>query len=387
MSRYQFLATIFTSAIVALAVNFLVIQGTPAPFDGSAISVPKGLSSDEARIVAVVETANPAVISIIVSKDVPVFREYLEELPFGFVIPRIEQEGTEEREIGGGSGFLVSADGLAVTNRHVVEDEDAFYTAFANDGEEYAVDVVARDPFFDIAVVRLRSARGMPHLSFGDSDALKQGHTVVAIGNALGEFRNSVSVGVVSGLSRSVVAGDGQGGEELLEEVIQTDAAINPGNSGGPLLNSSGEVVGVNVAVALGSENIGFALPANLVKEIVSSVEEFGEIVRPYLGVRYVAVNEAIKEANNLSVDYGALVVRGESLEEGAVTPHSPADKAGIKEGDIILEFDGERLDEHTSLAALVRSRRVGDRVSITILHDEKQKQVLVTLEKAPDDK
>ncbi len=353
--------------------------------------------SEESAITDIVSKVNPAVVSIVVTKDVPIVEQYFENFdpfeeffrdPFGggfnFQIPRIREKGTEKREIGGGSGFFVSKDGLVVTNRHVVSDTAAEYTVLTNDGEKYEAEVLARDPILDIAILKTK-AGNVPYLEFGDSSKIKLGQKVIAIGNALGEFRNSVSVGVVSGLSRSIVAGDNFGRSELLEEVLQTDAAINPGNSGGPLLDISGKVIGVNVAVSRGAENIGFALPANLVKSVVNSVKEHGEIVRPYLGVRYTQVTQALKEKNNLSVDYGALVIRGDTPEELAVIPGSPADKAGIVENDIILEVDGVKLEESKSLGFLIRQKSVGDTIALKVLSKGKEKTVSVALEKAPN--
>jgi len=253
-----------------------------------------------------------------------------------------------------------------------------------NDGEKYEAEVLAKDSVLDIAILKVKG-KDFSYLKFGDSDLLKPGQTVIAIGNALAEFRNSVSVGVVSGLSRSIVAGDFSGRSELLEGVIQTDAAINPGNSGGPLLDLAGNVIGVNVAVQRGAENIGFALPSNTVKSIVDSVKEHGEIVRPYLGVRYIQVTEGLKKKNNLSVDYGALIIRGETTEDLAVIPGSPADKAGLVENDIILEVNGVKLDGKKSLALLIRQKKVGDEITLKILSKGKEKEVKVLLEKAPE--
>lgn len=352
--------------------------------------------SEESMITAVIEKVNPAVVSIVVTKDVPVIERYFENFDpfeeffrnpfdggFNFQIPRIREKGTEKREVGGGSGFFVSKNGLVVTNRHVVADTHAEYTVLTNDGEKYEAEVLARDPVLDIAILKTKISN-VPYLEFGDSGKIKLGQKVVAIGNALGEFRNSVSVGVVSGLSRSIVAGDNLGHSELLEEVIQTDAAINPGNSGGPLLDLNGKVIGVNVAVSRGAENIGFALPANIVKNVVNSVVEHGEIIRPYLGVRYIQVTPSLKAKNNLSVDYGALIVRGDTPEELAVIPGSPADKAGIVENDIIIEVDGIKIEEGKSLGLLIRQKNVGDMIILKVLSKGKEKTVTATLEKAP---
>ncbi len=360
------------------------------PVDAAALSY-------DQQVISTVERATPAVVSIIVTKDVPIIEQYFEEAPnpfgdffgndpfspFSFQVPKYRERGTEKQEIGGGSGFLISPDGLIVTNRHVVAQEAVEYTVFTNKGDKYEAKIIARDPVNDIAIIKIEGS-DLPHLAFGDSDAVKVGQTAIAIGNALGEFRNTVSRGVVSGLSRSITASGSGGAPEELEEVIQTDAAINPGNSGGPLIDLAGNVMGVNVAVALGSENIGFALPANVVKKTVESVQKDGRIIRPYLGVRYVSVTPVLKERNNLPVDYGVLVLRGETPDLLAVIPGSPASKAGIVEGDIILEFDGKKLDEETSLAKLIRDQKVGESVSLKVWHNGEEKMVAVTLEEAP---
>jgi len=357
--------------------------------------VKRGVTAEESRIIEAVEKANPAVVSIVITKDVPIIEQYYQEFnPFGddffndffgfrFPIPRQKQKGTEKREVGGGSGFFISADGYIVTNKHVVDDDKAEYTVFTNDGKKYDAKILAKDSALDVAILKVKG-NDFPYLAFGNSDKLKLGQTVIAIGNALGEFRNSVSVGVVSGLSRSIVAGDEFGRSEQLEGVIQTDAAINPGNSGGPLLNLAGQVIGVNVAVSNGAENIGFALTSNVVKNIADSVKKHGEIVRPYLGVRYTPITESLKKKNNLPVDYGVLVSRGETPEDLAVIPGSPADKAGIVENDIILEVDGVKLKEGKSLASIIRQKEIGQTIKLKILHKGSEKEVEVKLEKAP---
>jgi serine protease Do len=347
----------------------------------------KELVSAEEPLVAMIAATEPAVLSVVITKNVPVYERYFETLdPWGFFsVPRMRSSGTEEREIGGGSGFVVTNDGMIVTNAHVVSDTEARYSVVLHNGTSYTVDVLARDTALDIAVLKISEpiTESLTYLSFGDSDSLKLGQTVVAIGNALAEFQNSVSVGVVSGLSRSITASDEVTGKsERLEHVIQTDAAINPGNSGGPLLNIKGEVVGVSVATSRGAENIGFALPSSVVSEAVNSVREYGEIVRPYLGVRYTMLTERIAESNNLSVSYGALVTRGQRDDELAVASGSPADKSGIVEGDIILSMDG--IDLKTDLATLLRTKKVGDAITLRVMSNGEEKAVTVTLEKAP---
>jgi Trypsin-like serine proteases, typically periplasmic, contain C-terminal PDZ domain len=277
------------------------------------------------------------VVSIIISKDVPVFEQYytnpFEDIPpewqeffgpfFQFKIPQYRQKGTEKQEIGGGTGFIVSSDGLILTNKHVVSDKNASYTVYLNTGEKYEAKVLAVDPIDDIALIKIE-AHNLPTLTLGDSDGIKVGQTVIAIGNALGEFRNTVSVGVVSGLSRSITASDASGNTETIDNVIQTDAAINLGNSGGPLINLKGEVIGINTAIASGAENIGFAIPINRAKKAIESYQKFGKITAPYIGIRYILINSAIQKQNNLPVDYGAWINAGSS-KEPAVISNSPA--------------------------------------------------------------
>ena len=351
--------------------------------------------SQEATIVDIVKDSKPAVVSVVITQDVPIIERYYEEFdPFGgfggrgfnFRIPSEREVGREEREVGGGSGFFVTPDGMIITNRHVVDIEDASYSVVTNEGESFEIEVVARDPLLDIAVLKVVEPpeEDFPHLEFGNSDELVAGQTAIAIGNALAEFRNSVSVGIISGLSRSIVAGDRTGMVESLDEVIQTDAAINPGNSGGPLLDSRGRVIGVNVAVAARSENIGFALPSNVVEDIVESVQEYGEIVRPFLGVRFAQVTKGMAERDELPVEYGALVVRGETAMDIAVLPGSAADNAGIVEGDIIIEIEGVSLKER-SLASVIRNHGIGDVIEITLIRDGEEVTVTAVLDKAPE--
>jgi serine protease Do len=263
---------------------------------------------EEQKVVSAVKEVSPAVVSIVVTKDVPVMEQYYERDFFGNPVPMYRQNGTEKKEVGGGTGFIISEDGLVVTNKHVVLDESADYTVFTNSGRKFEAKVLARDPVQDLAILKIDqtqqvdengnySVEKFPVVKLGDSDNLEIGQTVIAIGNALGEFRNTVSSGVVSGLGRKITASDSSGAlVETLENVIQTDAAINKGNSGGPLLNLKGEVIGINTAVASGAQSIGFALPINKVKRAIEQVKNTGEIIYPFIGVRYVLINEQVKQ-------------------------------------------------------------------------------------------
>lgn len=358
-----------------------------APFASQSSILQSEISGEQEPVVQVAKAASPAVVSVIISKTLPAggtqanpfagtpFEQYFQQ----FITPAPSQ-GAQKQQIGGGSGFIVSSNGLILTNKHVVADTQADYSVLANDGQEYQARVLARDPVQDIAVLKIDKT-GLPILKLGDSDKIEVGQSAIAIGNALAEFKNTVSLGVISGLGRSISAETGLGlPVEQLQNVIQTDAAINPGNSGGPLLNLSGEVVGINVAIAQGAQNIGFALPINLAKRDIDQLQKTGKISYPYLGVRYVMITSDIKQQNNLAVDYGALVSRGPNPGDLAVVPGSPADKAGILENDIILEVNGQKLDQNHALSQAIQAYNVGDTVTLKVLSKGQQKSVQVVL-------
>jgi len=297
----------------------------------------------EERVIKVVKEVSPAVVSIILSRDEPVFEQVLRDpfedffgAPSPFRTRELKQKGTERREIGGGSGFLVSEDGMILTNKHVVLRDDVEYTVFTNDGESYSAEVLARDPIQDLAVIKIEGSSPFPFVKLGSSEELEIGQTVITIGNALGEFRNTVSVGVISGLGRTITASDGQGFVETIEDVIQTDAAINRGNSGGPLLNLAGEVVGMNTATVLDAQNIGFAIPSDRAKRGLYQVQELGKIVYPFLGIEY-----------QLQADSGVLIVD--------VVTGSAAEEAGLEKDDILVEFDGKEITLKNSLGSIMR--------------------------------
>lgn len=288
--------------------------------------------------------------------------------------------GQVSQQQSGGTGFIITSDGLIVTNKHVVSDANAKYQVFTADGKKYDATIVATDPFNDLAVIRIK-ASGLKPVELGSANDLQVGQWVVAIGNALGQFQNTVTVGVISAKNRHIQAGSETGGvSEQLDDVLQTDAAINPGNSGGPLVNLDGQVVGIDTAVAGSANGIGFAIPIDSVKSAIDSVEQTGKIIRPELGVRYVPITSDVAQAANLSVDKGALVIGGSGASQPAVVPGGPADKAGIQANDIIQAINGTNIDENHSLVSLLQQYKPGDTITLTILRDGKQQKVQVKL-------
>jgi len=320
---------------------------------------------EESVVVQVVEKVSPSVVTVAIEQPQ---RRILEFSPFGGFRSRVE--GGEPQDIG--TGFIVSEDGLVITNKHVVSDRDAKYKVITSDNKEYEVVKISRDPANDLAVLKIE-ARGLKPVELGDSDSLKVGQFAIAIGTALGEFRSTVTTGVISGLGRGITAGSVfEGFVERLDNVIQTDAAINPGNSGGPLLNSAGQVIGVNVAVAQGAENIGFAIPINVVKEALEQFEKSGSFAsKPFLGVQYQMIDKETAILNK--VPQGAYVVE--------VVDGSPAESAGIKSGDIITKFEGEDVsDSNGGLAALISKKKAGQTVSLEVWRDGETLELKATL-------
>lgn len=269
-----------------------------------------------------------------------------------------------------GTGFVVSQDGLIVTNKHVVSQTDASYLVVDKNDQEYEVTNIYRDPVNDLAILKVDA--GLPALPMGDSDQIRVGESVIAIGTALGEFRHTVTTGVISGLGRGIQASDTLGTYiENIENVIQTDAAINPGNSGGPLLNSKGQVIGVSVAVSSSAENIGFALPINVVKSSIDNFNATGQFERAFFGVRYSMISKDAALMNE--VPQGAYVL--EVIED------STAQQAGIETGDIITKFDGTDIKDDVSLAELINQKKIGQKVEIEYYRGKEKKTVEVTLQ------
>lgn len=355
--------------------------------------VKQKIIQEDSAVIDVVKNSTPAVVSIVISKDVPKIQNFgnmpdFFGTPFDFYFgpqnggTNNDSGGTKKQTIGGGTGFFITSDGMVVTNRHVVDDSSADYTVVTDDGKEHPAKVLAIDQNNDIAVIKIEG-KDFPILELGDSDSIQIGQTVVAIGNSLGEFSNTVSRGIISGLKRSLTAGDGRGQAEKLNNIIQTDAAINPGNSGGPLLDINSQVIGINVAIAQGAQNIGFAIPVNQVKKIADQVKKTGKISAPYLGVRYVLIDKSLQNENDLPYSYGALVARGNKITDLAVLPGSPADKAGLVENDIILEIDGKKInvkDNENDLSSLISQYSVNDTITLKIWHKGVEKNVEVKL-------
>jgi len=269
------------------------------------------------------------------------------------------QSSSELQPAGSGTGFIVSDDGYIITNNHVVEGSDSLSVLFV-DGTEVDATLVGTDAITDIAVIKI-DQRVPATVEIGDSSTLRVGEDIVAIGSALGEYTNTVTQGIVSGLGRSL---DSQGGAGM-ENMIQHDAPINPGNSGGPLLNMQGQVVGVNTAVVrqaepgVTAEGLGFAIPSNTVKDIASQLIENGQVVRPFLGISYQLINPQIAAAQNLPVDHGAFIAD--------VVAGGPAATAGVQANDIVTAIDGQEISQTTSLQDILFQHKPGDTVELTI--------------------
>lgn len=331
---------------------------------------------EESAITKVVEETLPSVVTVGISK-VTSTNDTFEINPFNTFMPFNRIPGTQKKvEQNIGSGFIISVDGLIITNKHVVSDTQASYQVLTNDKKKYNVEKIYRDPLNDLAILKI-NASNLKSLKLGDSSKLKLGQLVIAIGTPLGEFTNTVTSGIISGLGRGITAGSPfEGFVEKLDNVIQTDAAISPGNSGGPLLNSKGEVIGVNAAIAQEGQNIGFAIPVNVVSDLINNFQKRGgNFERPYIGVRYKMIDKQTAVLNELVE--GAYVVQ--------IISGSPAEKAGIQEEDIITEFDGKKIsgsDEQT-FTKLISEKKPGERVTLKIWRNKEVKEISITLESA----
>lgn len=325
-------------------------------------------------IVEIAKKVCPAVITVVVSKDLPKVDDFY-SFPYGgkeFIMPLPDKDGknhTEKTQIGGGSGFVISRDGYVITSNHVVADTTADYTVIIDPKHKYPAKVLSRNQINDTAILKIEG-KNLPYIELADSDKIRLGEEVVAIGNPLGEFHDTLSAGIVSGLSRYITAFGGADHQmQNLRGLIQTDAAINPGNSGGPLVNMDGRVIGINTAMIMGAQNIGFAIPINYAKKDLAEVKKYGKIVMPFLGVKYVLLNKEMAKANKLPVENGALVVR-ELLGEDPVIKGSSADKAGIKEFDIILECNSQPISMENTLAQIMQKCKVGQETDFKVLRN-----------------
>lgn len=332
-------------------------------------------------VTKIVKEVCPAVITIVITRDLQKIEGFY-FLPVGgekVAIPKMQKE-KEKTKVGGGSGFIVSADGLIFTSNHVVGDKDADYTMVLEHNIRYPAKILARDPITDIAILKV-DAKKLPYLKLGDSSKIELGQSVIAIGNPMGEFYDTVSTGVISGLSRHITAYSGANNYTArLRGLIQTDAAINPGNSGGPLIDMNGKVIGINTATVMGAQNIGFAIPINYAKKDLGEVKKYGKLKRPFLGVRYILLNKEVATQNKLLVDYGALIVR-ESFGESAILKDSAASVAGLKEYDIILECEGKKIEEKNPLTEMLQEFAIGDTVNLLVLRDKEQIDIPVKLQ------
>lgn len=337
--------------------------------------------TEESVTIDIVKKVGPSVVTI--AEEITPSQNSRSPFGFGpfsiFGIPQEEDLETPTEPQSIGSGFLIDKEGLILTNKHVVSNTEGKYQVITSTDKKYNVERIYRDPLNDIALLQINTSQNIGNqlapITLGDSSNLQVGQYVVAIGTALGEFENSVTTGVVSGLGRGITAGSPfEGSVERLDNVIQTDAAISPGNSGGPLLNSSGQVIGVNTAVSQAGQNIGFAIPINVIKDSLKNFNETGKFERPYLGVAYRIISRDVAVLNELPE--GAYVQQ--------VVAGSSADKAGIREGDIITRIDGQKIDEKSQVSTVIAKKKVGDTIAITIFRDDGTGDIRATLETAP---
>ena len=356
---------------------------------------------EESDSIEAIKNVAPATLSIVATKDLQVFKQqpldpFMNDpffRGFGLQLPQQQQQQDQtpqykRQKVAGGTGFIIGNEGLALTNKHVVADTGADYTAVTKDGKEFDVEIISKDPVNDLAVIQLHEPKegskdrktgekkdfgakptDLPVVKLGDSGSIQVGQKVLAIGNARGEYENSVTAGIISAVGRQIQASDQQGGaSETLSGLIQTDAAINFGNSGGPLINLAGEVIGVNTAIDSSATGVGFAIPINQVKPAITSVEKTGRIVRPMLGISHIILDKAKAEELQLKgLEYGALIVGDRSKKEFGVVPGSPAEKAGLRIDDVILEVDGQKITQDNTLLDTVQKHAPGDKLKLKV--------------------
>jgi len=359
-----------------------LIKVSQAPLGSTSKQENIKVVNENSVVIDVVKKVSPSVVTIGIVKKQNVINPFSIDPfnPFGFFqTPPSQGQSSKKIEQDIGTGFIINSDGTIVTNKHVVADTEAKYKVVTKDDKTYEVQKIYRDPINDLAILKINpsTSSGLKPVELGDSGKLEVGQFVIAIGTALGEFRNTVTTGVVSGLGRGITAGNPfEGLAEQLDNVIQTDAAINPGNSGGPLLNIAGQVIGVNAAVAEGAQNIGFALPINIIKESLKTFNETGKFSpKPYLGIKYKMISRELALLNE--------VPEGVYVQD--VIVGSPAEKAEITPGDIITKIDGVKITEKDNdLAKTISGKKVGDTIEVTYFRDDKEKKVSVKLGEQP---
>ncbi len=352
------------------------LQGQHAHTPSSIAANKQVVSSESQLISGIAKDVGPSVVSV------NVISQTTQTNLFGL--------GQDIQQQSAGTGFIISSDGIVVTNRHVVPTGSQTISISLSDGTELDnVSVIGRtndSDSLDIAFLKINDKKGkkLQSLKLADSSKVQVGDKVVAIGNALGQFQNTVTEGIISGYGRSVQAGDSAGGSsETLEDLFQTDAAINEGNSGGPLVNTSGEVIGINTAIAGNAQSIGFAIPINDVKGLINSVLQKGKLLRPYLGIHYLSLTPDAVSQLGLNVKNGAYITPG-TVDQPSIISGSPADKAGLKEKDIITKINNTNIDSNNNLTAVLGRFNVGDVVTLTIIRDGKTITAKATLAAAP---
>jgi len=378
MKRLVFLAVILIFLLIGL--NFLSekfsFSITPKSSTESVLTKEKvKVLTEESVVTSAVENVGPSVVTIVETfpQGTKISQENNPFRMFGLEEP--QESNNEPQSIG--SGFVVSNDGLIVTNKHVVSDTGVKYSILTSSDKRYDVEKIYKDPLNDVAILKVNTNELKP-VTLGDSNNLKAGQFVIAIGSALGEFRNSVTTGVISGLGRGITAGSTfEGFAEKLDNVIQTDAAINPGNSGGPLLNSSSQVIGVNTAVSSEGQNIGFALPINVIKQSLDNFNKTGQFNRPFIGVSYVILTPDVASVNEL--------VAGAYID--TIVPGSPAEKSGLERGDIITQANGKKIEKDKfELSQAISENKIGDSIILKVWRDGELKDIKIILGEAPQE-
>lgn len=358
------LVTVLVSS-AGLSAAFLVGRS----YSSSKLEANRQTIVEEGNVIAdVAQKVGPSVVSILTEQ-----KSTVDSLYFG------QQTRTSQAA---GTGVIIDSSGLVLTNKHVVPSTTSTVTVVTSDGSRYeGAEIIGRDPLNDIAIIRVKNPKNFQPATLGDSEKVRTGQKVIAIGNALGQFQNTVTSGIISGIGRPIEAGDqSSGASEQLTNLFQTDAAINAGNSGGPLLNFNGEVIGINTAVAADAQNIGFSIPINEAKGVVQSVKTTGKLSRPYIGVRYTMLTPDIAKELGVSVQEGAYI----STDAGSVVTDSPAQQAGLQAGDIITKVNKVELSQRTSLASVVSRFVVGDTVELTVVRDGKEQKISLKLAEAP---